>query len=159
MEKQIMWAALVAVGGWMWFYLFFRQLVFSFTTALPMIKRFNSQGTELISVNARRYAYLSVLVWVLISGGIAAAVIALCKLYLWLSFLGGGLVGLILYWNRMTAETQSNFNAFCTAYYRFVADDELRTAMYNNKIPQMKTRLTELGVDKNKIIPDFKREK
>ena len=156
MEKQIMWAALVAAGGWMWFYLFLRQLIFSIFTAMPMVKRFSSAGEELMSVNAKRYVWMTTVVWILICGGIAAAVIVFCKMYIWISFLAGGLIGLLLYVKRLTPETRSNFDSFCTTYYLFVPDDELRTAMFNNKLPQIKTRLAELGVDKDKIIPNFK---
>lgn len=38
------------------------------------------------------------------------------------------------------------FDSFCAAYYRFVPDDELRTAMYNKKPSQMKKRLHEMRI-------------
>ncbi len=156
MDKQIMWAALVFAGGWLWFFVFLRQLIFSFTTTLPMIRRFNKAGPELISVNARRFMILSMVVWVLICGGTAYLVIHFAKLYLWLSFLGGAVVGVLSFITRYGPYTESNFKDFCAAYYRFVPDDELRTDMYNAKISQMKVRLDEMGVDKSIIIPEFK---
>ena len=41
-------------------------------------------------------------------------------------------------------------------YERFVFDDELRTAMYNSKIPAMKKRMEILNLDKSILIPNFK---
>ena len=47
------------------------------------------------------------------------------------------------------------FDSFCAAYYRFVPDDELRTAMYNKKPSQMKKRLHEMRISTD-FIPEFK---
>jgi hypothetical protein len=159
MEKQIMWGGLIFLGGWLWFYLMLRQLIFNFTTVLPMIKRFKKAGPELMSVNASRFVVISILVWTAIAGGIAALVIIFAKTYMWIAFLVGGLVGILSYIGRYGPYTKANFNDFCSAYYRFVPDDELRTDMYNNKIGQMKTRLDDMGIDKTIVIPEFKRDK
>ena len=41
MAMKIMWAAAIFFGGWLFFYLFGRQLVFNLTAAYPMIKILN----------------------------------------------------------------------------------------------------------------------
>ena len=159
MEKQIMWGALIFLGGWLWFYFFVRQLTFNFATAIPMLSRFNKGGKDLINVNAKRYLVISALIWIVISGGVAALVIIFAEPYMIISFFTGGVLGAVLYIRRYGPDTKSNFLAFCSSYYRFIPDDELRTDMYNGKIGQMKTRLDELGADKKVVIPEFKRDK
>lgn len=159
MDKMVMWAALVFLGGWLWFYLFLRQLIFNFVTALPLLRRFLKAGDGLISSNAKNYLTISIVVWIVVCGGIAALVLHFAALYLKISFLVGGVLGALLYIKRYSPDTKSNFSDFCSTYYRFVPDDELRTDMYNNKISQMKTRLDEMGIDKKIIIPEFKRDK
>lgn len=159
MEKQIMWGALIFLGGWLWFYFFLRQLMFNFATALPMLNRFRKADPELISVNARRYSIICILVWTAICGGIAFVIIRFAAQYLWISFLVGGALGALLYIRHYGPDTKSNFLSFCGVYYRFVPDDELRTDMYNEKISQMKVRLDAMGIDKTAIIPEFKRDK
>ena len=49
------------------------------------------------------------------------------------------------------------FDAFCNTYYRFVPDDELRTAMYNKDPQRIKQRLYNLGLARD-MVPDFKPE-
>ena len=39
MAMKIMWAAAIFFGGWLFSYLFGRQLVFNFKSAYPMIKK------------------------------------------------------------------------------------------------------------------------
>lgn len=68
MDKMVMWAALVFLGGWLWFYLFLRQLIFNFATALPLLKRFAKAGDGLISPNAKRYLTISIIVWIAVCG-------------------------------------------------------------------------------------------
>lgn len=159
MDKQIMWAALLFVAGWLWYYFFARQIVFNLTTVLPMINRFKKADKDLISVNANRLCIISCIVWLIICGASLALIIHFMKLYLWLSFIGGGIIGVLTYITRYGPTTKSNFSDFCATYYRFVPDDMLRTAMYNNKISEMKVRLDEMGIDKTLIIPEFKHEK
>jgi hypothetical protein len=159
MEKQIMWGALVFLGGWLWFYLFIRQLVFNFATAIPLLSRFRKATPDLINANAKRYLVISIIIWIIISGGTAFLVIRFAADYLWISFLIGGVLGALLYINHYGPSTKSNYLAFCGTYYRFIPDDQLRTDMYNGKISQMKVRLEEMGIDKNAVIPVFKRDK
>lgn len=75
-------------------------------------------------------------------------------LYLKISFLVGGVLGALLYIRHYGPDTQSNYNDFCSTYYRFVPDDALRTHMYDNKISQMKARLDEMGIDKRPLSRD-----
>ena len=159
MDLKVMWAALVCLGGWLWFYLFLRQLIFNFATALPMLRRFEKAGDGLIAPSAGRYMAVSVIVWLLVCGGTAALVLHFAALYLKISFAAGGVLGALIYIRHYGPDTKSNFNDFCSTYYRFVPDDELRTAMYNSKTGQMKARLGEMGADKAALIPEFKRDK
>jgi len=67
----------------------------------------------------------------------------------------GALCALLMLVNRVSPATKSNFESFCLAYYRFVPDDELRTAMYNKKFSQVKSRLKAMGY-KDSFVPEFK---
>lgn len=161
MANKVLYASLIFLAGWLWYFLVVRQFVFNFSTVIPMLKRFKKASPkdhEVISVNASRFVVISIIVWILVSAGIAALVIFLCrnKVYLTYSFLIGGAVGIITFIGRYTEYTERNFKDFCSAYYRFVFDDELRTAMYNGKISAMKVRLDEMNINNNDIIPEFK---
>jgi len=68
----------------------------------------------------------------------------------------GALVGLLTHINKLTPIDRAMFDTFCAAYYRFVPDDELRTAMYNKKPSQMKLRLHDMELS-TAFIPDFKK--
>ena len=161
MANKVLYAALMFLAGWLWYFLVVRQFVFNFTTVLPMLKRFkkaSSSDNEVISVNASRFVVISIIVWIFVSAGIAALIIFLCRndVYLTYSFLFGGIVGAITFVGRYSEHTERNFKDFCSSYYRFVFDDELRTAMYNGKISEMKVRLDEMNISKKDIIPEFK---
>ncbi len=160
MDLKIMWAALVFLGGWLWFYFILRQLIFNLATALPMLNRFKKAGGEkLMSVNAKRFLSISIIIWFVISAGVCYLVIHFAPPYLYISFLIGGVVGALLHIKHYGPDTKANYNDFCSTYYRFVPDDVLRTAMYNNKLSEMKARLAELEVNKKLVIPEFKRDK
>ena len=60
-----------------------------------------------------------------------------------------------MYIGRLSPKNRNMFDSFCAAYYRFVPDDELRTAMYNKKPSQMKKRLHEMRISPD-FIPEFK---
>ena len=47
------------------------------------------------------------------------------------------------------------FEAFCNTYYRFIPDDELRTAVFNKKPNQIKQRLYNMNLPRD-FVPDFK---
>ena len=82
-------------------------------------------------------------------------VVLLCKTYLMICFFVGALIALCMYIGRLSPKNRNMFDSFCAAYYRFVPDDELRTAMYNKKPSQMKKRLHEMRISTD-FIPEFK---
>ena len=59
MEMKIIFAGAIFLGGWLWFYLFLRQLLFNLCTAFPLIKAMNTAQPELIAVGAKRYTIVS----------------------------------------------------------------------------------------------------
>lgn len=152
---KVIWAAALFFVGWMWFYLFIRQLLFNFTAAYPLIRSMNKTQDDLIAIGAKRYTTISVIVMVVISAIICFVIVRFCKLYLTISFLVGAVLALIMYANKLGPKNRDIFDTFCGAYYRFVPDDVLRTAMYNKKPGQMKARLHEMGLSTD-FIPEFK---
>lgn len=154
MSMKVLWAGAMLFGGWLWFYLFGRQLCFNFLIAYPLIKRMQKTAPELIAVGANRYTTVSVVVNLLVCGGLAAVVFIFCPLYLKLSFVVGALIAAAMVIPKMKVTNREMYDIFCASYYRFVPDDELRTAMYNKKPSQMKMRLhvMELDID---CIPKF----
>ena len=157
MPLKIMIGAFVLFIGWLWYFMFLRQFIYDFTTAFPMLKKMNECSEDLISPNSRRYTVVSVFASLAISIVISAIVVFLCRKhwYYIAAFGAGALISCLMTINKLTPSTKSNFEAFCNAYYRFIPDDELRTAMYNKDIPEMKARLRLMAVS-NKFIPDFK---
>lgn len=154
MEMKVLFGGAIMLGGWLWFYLFVRQFLFNFMTAYPLIKQMTAADAELISPNAKRYTTVSVGLCAFVSLVIAAIVVLLCKTYLMICFFVGALVALCMYIGRLSPKNRNMFDSFCGAYYRFVPDDELRTAMYNKKPSQMKKRLHEMRVSAD-FIPEF----
>lgn len=155
MEIKIMFFAALFFAGWLMFYLFGRQLVYNFTTAFPLIRKMQKADENLIDGNAVRYTVISVIVTAVICAVIIGIIIWLCPLYLKIGFGIGVLVALIMYANKLSPATRSNFDAFCSSYYRFVPDDELRTLMYNKNPHKMKVRLHAMGLPADSV-PDFK---
>lgn len=161
MANKVLYAALMFLAGWLWYFLIVRQFVFNFTTVLPMLKRFrraSQSENDLISVNSSRFVAISIIVWIIISLGIFILVAFLCRnhIYLTYSFLVGGIIGAVTFVGHYTEYTERNFKDFCSSYYRFVFDDELRTAMYNSKISAIKIRLDAMNISKDLIVPKFK---
>ncbi len=154
MAMKVMWVGALLFAGWLWFYLFPRQLIFNFLTAYPLVKKMRAAGEGLIDIGAKRYTDVSVAVCAVVSLAIAGVVIAFCKLYLVISFFVGAVVALVLYLPKLTPKNRSMFDLFCASYYRFVLDDELRTAMYNKKPSQMKLRLHAMSLSTD-FIPKF----
>ena len=155
MEMKIIYAAALFFVGWMGYYLFGRQLLFNFFTAFPLIRTMQRTQKDLIVKNAVRYTVISIIVSTIICGVIVGIVIWLCPLYLKIAFGVGALVALIMYAGKLSPRTRANFDAFCTGYYRFVPDDELRTLMYNKNPHKMKVRLHAMGLELD-MIPEFK---
>jgi len=155
MEIKIMLAAAVFFGGWLWSYLFIRQFLFNLVTAFPLIKKIKSLQEDLIAVGAVRYTVVSLITCGVVAAIILAVVIRFCPKYLLISFLVGAALALILLLNKLSPNNRPMFDAFCSSYCRFVADDELRTAMFNKKPGQIKTRLRAMGI-LDTFVPEFK---
>ena len=156
MEMKIIWAAVMVLGGWLLTYLFGRQLFFDFNIAYPTIKKMDETQEGLIDPNSKKYTATSVGTCAFIIIIALALVIYLCrnKLYLMISFIAGALVCFFMLLGKVKPENKQLFENFCSTYYRFVMDDELRTAMYNKKISQMKLRLHDMELSTG-FIPDF----
>ena len=147
MAMKIMWAAAIFFGGWLFFYLVGRQLVFNFSAAYPTIKKMREQDKELIAPGADKYTNISVLVCVVTIVVVAAIVIRFCPLYLMISCAVGAVSALLMYLPHAKVSDRGTFDLFCSAYSRFVPDDELRTAMFNRKPKEIRKRVREMGLD------------
>ncbi len=154
MAMKIMWAAAIFFGGWLFSYLFGRQLVFNLRTAYPMIKKMRSQDPDLIAPGADKYTNISVIVCIVSLLIVGFIVVRFCRLYLVISFFVGVISALIMYWPHLKIAERGTFDLFCSAYSRFVPDDELRTAMYERKPKEIRARINDMGLD-GSIIPSF----
>ncbi len=155
MQMQIIWAAAVFFGGWLWAYLFIRQLLFNLMTAYPLIRKMRAARADLIAVGADRYTTISMIVCCFFLLLIAGLVVRFCKLYMIIAFFVGGLSATLMLLGKLSPENRAMFDAFCTTYYRFVPDDELRTAMFNKKPGQIKQRLYNMDLARD-MVPEFK---
>ena len=157
MQIKIMLSAVLFLAGWLWSYLFLRQLLFNFAVAYPLIRKMNTLQEGLIGVvAAKRYTFISCVVCTLVSALLLFLIIHFCPLYMIICFAAGGVIALLFLIRLLSPSVRSTFELFCTGYYQFIPDDELRTAMYNKKIPQMKARLKAMGIS-GTFIPDFKK--
>ena len=156
MEVKIIYAAALFLVGWLWFYLFGRQFFFNICTALPLIKKMKAIDNELVYPGAKKYTFVSLGLCLVVSVIVLALVIFICPLHLQIGFAVGALICLVMHLNKFGPNVKSNFESFCAAYYRFVPDDQLRTAMYNKKFGQMKARLKAMG-HSDSFIPEFKK--
>ncbi len=157
METKILFGGVMVAAGWLAYYLFGRQFIFNFATAFPLIRQMNETQEDLIAPGAKRYTTISAVLTGIICALICFVVFRFCPLYLKISFAVGALVCAVMLWNKLTPDNRNMFDSFCTAYYKFVPDDELRTAMYNRKPSQMKLRLHDMGLSTS-FIPVFKKE-
>lgn len=154
MAMKIMWAAAIFFGGWLFSYLFGRQLVFNFRAAYPMIKKLRAQDKDLIAPGADRYTNISVIVCLVSILVISFIVLRFCKIHLIIGYFVGLLSAFFMYLPRLKLTDRGTFDLFCSAYSRFVPDDELRTAMYERKPKDIRKRLRDLELD-DSIIPVF----
>ena len=154
MAMKIMWAAAIFFGGWLFSYLFVRQLVFNFMSAYPMIKKMRSQDQDLIAPGADKYTNISVIVCIVAILIVCFIVIRFCKLYLIISFFVGLVSALVMFIPRLKITERGTFDLFCSAYSRFVPDGELRTAMYERSPKDIRKRIRDMGLDSS-IIPTF----
>ncbi len=157
MSMKIMYAAAIFFGGWLWVYVFMRQLLFNFTTAYPLIRKMQAIDPDLIAVGAKRYTMTSVLVCSLISGIILFVIFRFCPLYLLISFFAGAAICFAMLIPKLSPNNRPMFESFCSAYCRFVPDDELRTIMFNKETKKINKRLREMGYN-NSFIPDLKKD-
>ena len=153
---RFIWIGVMFFAGWIWFYLFGRQLIFNFTAAYPTIKKMRSLDKELIAPGADKYTNVSVIVCIVVIAAVAALIVRFCKLDLLISFFAGAFVALLLYIPSSTITTRNTFDLFCSAYSRFVPDDALRTAMYGRDVKDIKKRLKEMDFA-DTFVPEFKK--
>lgn len=156
MSTKIMLAAAIFLGGWLWSYVFLRQFLFNFQTAYPLIRKMKQIDEDLIAVGAKRYTTTSVIVCSVISLIIFFIVFHFCPKYLIISFFAGALICFFMLIGKISPSNPSMFDSFCTAYCRFVPDDELRTIMYNKETKRIDKRLRELEYD-HSFVPEFKK--
>ena len=155
METKIMLGAALFFGGWLLSYLFIRQFLFNLLTAFPLIRKMQALQADLIAVGAKRYTIISSVVCCLLTGIVFLIVLRFCPLYQIICFAIGVISALLMLVNKLGPANRPVFDSFCTAYCRFVPDDELRTAMYNKKTGQMKSRLKAMEIQ-GSFIPEFK---
>lgn len=156
MQMKILGGGALLVAGWLWFYLFVRQLFFNFLTAYPLIKGMQAAKEDLIAIGARRYTAVSTGSCIVVCAIVIAIVALLCPWYFVICFFAGAIVAMVMYLPVLGPKNRAMFDSFCSTYYRFVPDDVLRTAMYNKKPSQMKVRLHEMGIS-DAFIPEFKK--
>lgn len=155
MEMKFLWGGALFLVGWLWSYLFIRQLMFNFLTAYPLIKKMRALQDELIATGANRYTTVSVVVNIIFAGLTLFLAIHFCKTYQLVCFIAGAVLAFVMLIPRTKPNFAPSFDIFCNGYYRFVPDDELRTAMYNKKLGEMKSRMKAMGIS-DTFIPEFK---
>ena len=158
MEVKILYGGVALFGGWLWFYMLLRQFLFNIMTAYPVIKRMKKIDKELIAIGATRYTTISLIVTGLVAAVIAFLIFHFGKSHIYINFVVGGVIGLLMYIRKLDYKNRAMFEAFCNSYYRFVPDDELRTAIYNKKYGQVKSRLKAMGFDET-FVPEFREKK
>lgn len=162
MEVKILYGGLALVGGWFWFFMFLRQFFFNIMTAYPLIGKMKKLDKELIAIGATRYTTVSLIVTGLLSALVAFLVlyfsIKKSAAFVYLNFIIGAIIAFAMFITKLGYRNKPMFDLFCDSYYRFVPDDELRTAIYNKKLGQIKSRLKVMGFD-GTFIPEFKAEK
>ena len=157
MSTKIIFSSLLFLAGFIWSYIFVRQTIYNFTVANPVLKKMNAVGETLISPMSKKFLVVSVVANLLICGLIGFAVFYFCPLYLDISFLAGAIIVLVLSIRKLTYKNREMFDSFCATYYRFIPDDELRTAMYQKKPSQMKVRLHAMNLPYD-FIPSFDKD-
>ena len=157
MEMKIIWFGAVFLVGWIWAYLFVRQFFFNLMVAKPLVKDMKKADGDLIAPGADKYTAISIGICAFFIIIACAVVIIFFKLYLLIAFFIGFVCAGVMVLFKMSPANRSMFDAFCVTYYRFVPDDELRTAMYNKKPSQMKQRLHAMDVSTD-FIPAFEKK-
>ena len=80
---DIMLSGVFFLGGFLWTYLFLRQLMFNIMVAHPMIRKMNGLQKDLIASGATKYTIMSDAVCFVVAGLILFLIIGgkLCALY------------------------------------------------------------------------------
>lgn len=158
MQMKIMWFGAIFLGGWLWSYLFVRQFLFNILVANPLTKKMLETDGGLVGDGAKKYTGISTGICVFLILLSCAVVLRFCALYLIIGFFIGFFSAAVMVYLKTRPSNRDMFDNFCAAYYRFIPDDELRTAMYNKKPSQMKIRLHDIGVSSD-FIPEFDKAK
>ena len=66
----------------------------------------------------------------------------------------GAVSALLMYLPHSKPSDRGTFDLFCSAYSRFIPDDELRTAMFNREPKQIRKRIREMGLEPS-FVPTF----
>ena len=154
-SMSIMYIGAIFLGGWLWSYVFIRQIMFNFIIANPLIKGMRAQNGDLIAVGAKRYTVISTVICAFFAALILFVVLRFCPIYAKISFGVGAVIAFVMLFRMVNTRNHAMFDTFCAAYYRFVPDDELRTAFYNKKIGPIRSRLKEMGFSSD-FLPSFK---
>lgn len=152
---DIMLSGVFFLGGFLWTYLFLRQLMFNIMVAHPMIRKMNGLQKDLIASGATKYTIMSDAVCFVVAGLILFLILHFCKLYMTLSFAGGAVIAFVCLVFRIKPTNKAMFDLFSNAYYRFIPDDELRTIVYNKDYGKIKARLKNMGI-RETFLPEFK---
>ena len=114
LPMKIMYFALLAMAGWVYFYICVRQLVFDFTVGYRLIKVFDGVKEDVFAAQgARRLNTISVIMWAIICAGFLWLVIHFAATYLIIGFAVGALGALAMSSKRMGPRPRYNFEAFC----------------------------------------------
>ena len=154
LQMRIILVSFLFLAGFLWSYLFIRQIMFNLRIATPLINRMRTEKEDLIAVGAIRYTTLSTVVCTFISLLLLGITVYLCRNY-WYYLVGFGLgavISFVMLLKMVRSDSRNMFISFCSGYYRFIPDDELRTAVYNQKAGPIRSRLREMGL-RGEIIP------
>ena len=157
MEIKIMLAAALFFAGFLWVYLIIRQFLFNVSIAYPTLNKMKALKEDLIVIGAWRYTHISMVVCVLVSAVVLFVVIRFCPTYLLISFGVGSLICFLMLVFKIKPQNKAMFDNFCTAYCRFVQDDEVRTLMFEKDYKKIDRRLRELGCT-GSFVPEFQKE-
>lgn len=154
LQMKIILVGVLFLAGFLWSYLFLRQIMFNLRVASPLIKKMRTEQEDLIAVGAMRYTTLSTVVCSFISILLLGVTVYLCRnsWYYLAGFGLGAIISFVMLFRMVRPDSKPMFNSFCSGYYRFIPDDELRTAFYNQKAGPIRSRLRELGLS-GEIIP------
>ena len=155
METKIMISGALVLAGFLWSYLFVRQIVFNFSVAYPLIRRMKELQPDLIAPGSKSYTVISNVICILVGGAILFAVAYFAPLYISIAFAGGAVAAFLFILFRTKPENKGMMDLFCSAYYRFIPDDELRTIVFNKEYKKVKARLKNMGIT-GTFVPDFK---